>query len=151
MESLSPTPTKTRHRESLVIHKNREKYIPSPPTDSLNTKTERVNSFTFKCSDTGITSTAKHPQVEHHTWISSFQPNEQAEQHILRAIIKVTAITLSGGYFNGECDIAVVIIKGNKHRRHRKIDSSTAPGNYKYQDAYRSDTTGNDFHNRENM
>ena len=60
-------------RKGITSHplfiKKYENYIPSSPTDSLNTKTERVNSCTFKCSGTVLTSSSKHPQVEHQTWL----------------------------------------------------------------------------------
>ena len=62
----------TSHR---CFIKTEENYIPSPPTDSLNIKTERINSCTVKCLFTGITSSSKQSQVKHQTWLPSYQPN----------------------------------------------------------------------------
>ena len=82
---------RTSHRRFI---KTEGKYIPSSPTDSLNTNTEKVNSCTVKCLGTGLTSSAKHPQVEHQTWITPYQPNKQVEQHIIRSITEGSAIAV---------------------------------------------------------
>ena len=91
---------------------------------------------------TGLTSSAKHPQVEHQTWLPSYQPNEQVEQHLIRAITKGSAIAVIGGSFKEEWGTAALIIEGNKNARHRITPTSTAPGTAKYQDAYSSELTG---------
>ena len=113
-----------------------------PPTDSLNTKTERVNSFTVKCSGTGLTISAKQPQVEHQKYLSSYQPNEKVEQHTIRDITKGSAIAVSGGSFKEEWGRSAVIIEGNENARHRITSTSTVTGTDKYQDAYRSELPG---------
>ena len=122
----------TSHRHFI---KKEENYISLSPTDSLNIKTERVNSWTVKCSGNGLTSSAKHPQVEHQTWLPSYQPNEHVEQHIIRATTKDSAIAVSGGYFKEEWGTSAVIIEVNNNVRHRITAKSTTPGTAKYQDA----------------
>ena len=87
---------KTNHWRFI---KTEENFITYPPTESLNNKTERVNSFTVKYSGTGLTSSAKHPQVGDHTRLPSYRPDEQMEQHIIRVLTKGSEIAVSDGSF----------------------------------------------------
>ena len=90
---------------------------------------------------TGLTSSAKHPQVEHHTWLPSYQKNEQVEQQITKAITEGSKFSVRDEYFKEEWGTSVVTIEVNKNARNRIKATSTAPGTAKDQDAYRSEIT----------
>ena len=113
-----------------------------PPTDSINTKTERVNSYTFKCFGVGITSSDKQPNVEHQTWLPPYQPNEQVEQKIIRTITEGSAIAVSNGSFKEEWGTSAVIIEGDKNARHIITYTFIYQITSKYQDTYRIDLPG---------
>ena len=109
----------------LRFIKTEENSITSPPTDSLNTKTERVNSCTVNFLGACLIISVKHPQVEHHTWLPSYQPNEKAEQHIIRAITEGSEISVRDGSFKEELSKAEVLIEVNKNMRHIITATST--------------------------
>ena len=82
------------------------------PTNSQDTKKERVNNIRLNDSSTGPTSTAQPPRGKNVCGYHHLK-NYQAEQYITMDIIEVTEIAVSDGSFKDEFGTASVIIEGN--------------------------------------